>query len=43
MAANNLVPQPSGSILDAVSRVFDDSQLAQQIAQNPSSAGMLEE
>ncbi|WP_018143750.1 metal-sulfur cluster assembly factor [Alloscardovia criceti] len=40
---DNLVPEPSGSILDAVSRVIDDKELAHQIAQNPSSAGMLEE
>lgn len=43
MTQDNLVPQPSGSILDAVSHVIDNPELAQQIAQNPASAGMLEE
>ena len=40
---DNLVPEPSGSIFDAVSKVIDDPQLAHQIAQNPTSASMLEE
>ncbi|MFD0705042.1 metal-sulfur cluster assembly factor [Alloscardovia venturai] len=43
MTQGNLVPGPSSSIMNAVNHVVGNSELAHQITQNPSSAGMLEE
>ncbi len=44
MSSNdNLVPQPTGSILESVMGIIDDPAMAKQIALNPTSAGKLEE